>query len=182
MSAESMGATGREAMTFTWNEAVFLPFFSAWCMDQAYLLLCNSMISACRAMAWQSCQRSTPGFLGCEYLLASLPWPQLWTCKGCCNPKEETGRATGVPSAGAAQRDPVCSASAGVRATPLPTFVRSHGWLRKQVVTTACLTPCVLVLTCRGGSLGGRIPALLVLSLLLTSLVLTQIHYSITNP
>lgn len=58
----------------------------------------------CPDTAWQSWQRSTPGSLGCGLL--SLPWPQLQTSKTHCNPKEETGRATAVPGAGAAQRDP----------------------------------------------------------------------------
>lgn len=83
-----------------------------------------------------------------------------------------------MPGAGAAQRDPVYPASAGARATLLPIFGKSHGRLQQQVVTTACLTLWVLVLA---HSLGGRISALLVLSLPLACPVLTQLHYSITN-
>lgn len=121
-----------------------------------------------------------PGSLGCG--LPSLPWPQLQPSKGCRNPEEETGRATTIPGAGAAQRDPVFSASAGARAMPLPIFGKSRRQLQQQAMTAACSTLGVLVLAHRGGSLGGRISALLLLSLPLDCPVLTQIHYSIANP
>lgn len=83
--------------------------------------------------------------------------------------------------AGSAQRDSVDTASAKARTTPLHLFGKSHGWLKLQVVATACLTLWVLVLAHRGGSLGGRISTLLVLSLPLAWHALTQIPYSIMN-
>lgn len=55
-------------------------------------------------------------------------------------------------------------------------------WMAPAAITTACSTLWVLVLAHGGGSLGGWISALLVLSLPLACPVLTQIHYSVTNP
>lgn len=72
---------------------------------------------------------------------------------------------TRVPGAGTAQGDSAYLASAGARPTPLPVFVKCHRQLQQQVLTTVCMILWVLVLAHRGGNLGGRISALLFLSL-----------------